>query len=395
MSHKYLTRALLLLGLAGALPLAAGAQLVAPTPLAAGSAPTPLPLSAAEHLAELLKTESRLRAMESTPPRSLKPLDGLEKPRLVRRADGDTMQVGGDQWAQPRANTPSAEAGDNEAGGNKLGVARAEVEAARQEVQQRREALQAWAFPRDGKYFQPDATARAAVVDWEQRKLIETGPSALQQRWLAFVRGLYGLLDSVTSWIKNLLARSPKSKPVHVDSKKLQLFFTLVLAGILVGAAWLTWRALGGRVSRGPKGARDIVLEGEDAALLRLPPDELLERAAQFAREGNFREALRHRYLSLLLLLDARGVWRYERRRTNWEHIARLKNAGAPRAGVDAISTLTLRFDRVRYGNQSCGHEAWLRFDEDAAATLGLLAHAENAANTREPAAPEARGARG
>ena len=130
------------------------------------------------------------------------------------------------------------------------------------------------------------------------------------------------------------------------------------------------------------------MLEGEDQALLRLPPDELLDRAQAFASQNNFREALRHRYLSLLLLLDARGVWRYDRRRTNWEHIARLKSSNAAQSGVQSLSDLTLRFDRVRYGNESCDQNAWLQFDQDASATLEMLSRPAKASTK----AAEARG---
>ncbi len=390
MSHKYLLRALVLLSMAGASLLASpqitSAQFATPTPTASGPTPTPLPLSAREHADELLKAESQLRAVEGASRRSLKPLQPLENPRLVTRPNGDKIQVGGDEWKQRREDAAS-----HDERGKPLTVSRPQVLEARQAVQERREALQEWAFPPGGKYFQADASARDAVVGWQKQKLIETGPSALQQQWLAFVRWVYGLLDSASKWLNSLLSRSPRSQPMHVDTKKAELFFYLILAAILAGAAWLTWRALGGRVRRGLRTAHHSLLEGEDAALLRLPPDELLDRAAQFAREGNFREALRHRYLSLLLLLDARGVWRYDRRRTNWEHIARLKGAQAPREGVDALSNLTLHFDRVRYGNQSCEQNAWLLFDSDANTTLDLLSRGLNT-RAHEAASSGARG---
>jgi len=381
MSNTHLPRALALLCLASAscsaIPNTARAQFATPSPTAAGPAPTPMPLSARQHADELSRAEAGLRDQEGEQRRSFKPLDGLENPRIVTRADGNKLEVGGDEWKQRRADAVSTDQGDRTPQ-----VSRSEVEAARQAVQKRRQAVEAWAFPPGGKYFQPDTSAKAAVLDWEKRRLIEIGPPAWQKAWLDFVRWAYDVLDRLSSWLDRLFKRSPNVKPVHVDSKKIELVFYLLLAGVLAGAAYFTWRALGGRIRRGRKGTRDVMLEGEDQALLRLPPDELLDRANTFASQSNFREALRHRYLSLLLLLDARGVWRYDRRRTNWEHIARLKGAGAARAGIDALSELTLRFDRVRYGNESCDQSTWLRFDQDAAATLEMLSRSARASGT-------------
>jgi hypothetical protein len=111
---------------------------------------------------------------------------------------------------------------------------------------------------------------------------------------------------------------------------------------------------------------RDAVLEGEDAQLLLLPPTELRSRADEYAAQGNFREALRHRYLALLVQLDTRGVWRYDARRTNWEHIAALRRQENKQILVSPLSELTRRFDRVRYGGAACDIEQWQQFDADA-----------------------------
>jgi hypothetical protein len=94
---------------------------------------------------------------------------------------------------------------------------------------------------------------------------------------------------------------------------------------LLAVLGYLLWRTLGGRLGR--EGARREVryLQSEDAELLLLPPDELRQRADGFAASGDFRQALRHLYLSLLLELDSGGVWRYDTRRTNWEHIRVLR----------------------------------------------------------------------
>lgn len=67
-----------------------------------------------------------------------------------------------------------------------------------------------------------------------------------------------------------------------------------------------------------------------------------------------------------------RGAWRYDTRRTNWEHIAILQNS--PNAPLAApMSDLTRRFDRVRYGGADCTNADWQRFESDALAVEGKL----------------------
>ena len=108
------------------------------------------------------------------------------------------------------------------------------------------------------------------------------------------------------------------------------------------------------------------MLVGEDAELLQLPPDELLSRAGQLARKGDFAGALRHRFIGVLVTLDERGVWRYDTRRTNWEHIAALKKKSQWNTITNPLSDLTRHFDRVRYGNAPCLQTDWTRFDADS-----------------------------
>jgi hypothetical protein len=106
-------------------------------------------------------------------------------------------------------------------------------------------------------------------------------------------------------------------------------------------------------------------LQGEDAELLLLPPEELRQRAEGFAANGDYRQALRHLYLSLLLQLDSRGVWRYDTRRTNWEHIRALRRSPQSAALIEPLSDITRRFDRVRYGDAACDAGEWNRFATD------------------------------
>jgi hypothetical protein len=124
---------------------------------------------------------------------------------------------------------------------------------------------------------------------------------------------------------------------------------------------FFVWRAIGGRWRRDAV-KREVRFAGEDAELLQLPPDELRERAQRLAANGDYAAALRHLYIALLLTLDTRGVWRYDTRRTNWEHIHALRKKPTAAPLITPLSTLTRHFDRVRYGNAPCTENDWTRF---------------------------------
>jgi hypothetical protein len=195
---------------------------------------------------------------------------------------------------------------------------------------------------------------------------IRTGPLWWQKVVADVQKSIADAFAALTKWLNSLFP-TPTARPnvsAGIDKWLWFLFYGLVLA-ILAAVLWFVWRAFGGKWGRRTV-RREAVLQSEDAALLLLPLDELRARAEDFAAAGNFREALRHRYLSLLLQLDARGVWRYDARRTNWEHITLLGRSESKRALVAPLGDLTRRFDRVRYGGAPCDDEHWRGFESDA-----------------------------
>ena len=359
--------------------VSSGAQpLPSPTP---GVAPM---VSAEQYAAELKRAEQALRAQKTVTERDLKtPLAGLAVRRDVRRQDGAVQRVDGSAWRlfleesenylqpkpAPAPKTPPISALPPI--GTTPTASAVNKAIALLEVQQL--MVQEWAQPTSGKYLQANTDAAAFMQALEKQGVIRTGPTGVQ-KWLQNAwRSLYGVWDDFVKWLNKLFNRAPARNVPMLDPTWARGLAILAVAGVLLLAALLAWRAIGGRWKRAEKSPAQ--LQSEDEALLELPPDELLDRAEAYAREGNFREALRHRYLSLLLQLEARGVWHYERRRTNWEHIARLRSTHAHNSsGVEQLAALTSRFDRVRYGNASCDRAHWETFDGEAKSTLQALA---------------------
>ena len=327
----------------------------------------PVPISAPAYRLRLQSALREVNALESKPPRSLGKIVGqLDKPFAVRRADGQIQSVDGDFWSnfERRLSKPK--------------------DASRRDVRRAQGVLQAQIRAFDEWQNAPNyrnADAQTIVAGLESSGQIRVGPlawqKALSDAWGAVARAW----AAFWKWVNGLLPTSKTSNvKVKPSDKWLWFLFYGLVAALLAAIAWFLWRVFGGKWrARGVKVAAD--LQGEDADLLRLPPEELLSRAAQFAAQGNFREALRHRYLSLLIDLDARGAWRYDARRTNWEHIAALRRANFNRDLLAPLSVLTRRFDRVRYGGAPCDDEGWRHFDAEAR-------DFETRASTRQSSAP-------
>jgi hypothetical protein len=328
-------------------------------------------VSAEAHQERLIRAEATLRRMEERanaspvtgegdnrlrrPLRGI--LQGLAKTEVVQRGDGATQTAGADEWQRLLAKM-------------KGNPSLSEVRTVRQVVARRRLAVEQWMRPRNGGYYEPQ-DAQNLLRQLESTGQIRTGPTRAQQFWAGIKNGFKNtigeLLRRIANWLSGTLPSVPKPAP-NFDMRWIKFLFYSTVLSLLIVLAYLVWKTLGGRWGR--QGARrEVRFAGEDAELLRLPPDELRDRARRLAGEGNFREALRHLYIALLLILDARGVWRYDTRRTNWEHIAALRQSskGDPSRAplVEPLSDLTLRFDRVRYGNAGCDQEDWTRFAHD------------------------------
>jgi len=311
--------------------------------------------SVPQYDARLAQAEAALRRMERSNARPLKSvLDKLEKSSdsvQVRRGDGKTQPAASEQWHRIKSDIE----------GN---ATRAQVRQAIEAVAARRRALAVWAGTTAN--LEP-VGAQAMVQQLEATGQIRTGPTQIEQFISDAKKWFKSTIKAFFDWVGGLFPSNPNAQPPKINWTVVAVIFWATVVALLLVIIYLVWKAIGGRWGRA--GARRLMrFEGsEDTELLILPPDELRERARRLAAEGNFREALRHLYIALLLTLDARGVWHYDTRRTNWEHIAALRHDPARVPIVAPLSDLTRRFDRVRYGNAECNNDDWTRFERDVA----------------------------
>jgi len=108
----------------------------------------------------------------------------------------------------------------------------------------------------------------------------------------------------------------------------------------------------------------DIVADADstktgDGSLALISADQALERAHADSKSGNYRSAVRYLYISSLLLLEERGLLRYDRTQTNQEYLHSV--ADRPELATVLRDVVDV-FDRVWYGFQSLDEQAFSHY---------------------------------
>ena len=99
----------------------------------------------------------------------------------------------------------------------------------------------------------------------------------------------------------------------------------------------------------------ELAAEGSDAEAL-LTSKGALQRAQTLSNQGDYRTAIRFLYLSSLLVLDERGLLRYDRSRTNREYLRSVSSKpGLAMPLRDVIDV----FDKVWYGFEAVDEQAY------------------------------------
>lgn len=314
------------------------------------AAPELQTISVETYHAQLRTAIHQLQKLEGHTPQALIPVvKPLAEDRLVKRSDGKTQLASGEEFASLLRNPASNSASPQT------------IKAVRQGVSLRLDALEGWS---QSTFVSSDA--QAMIAQLENTNQIRTKPTWLQQSWANLYKWLTETFKNFTAWLESLFPPSDSRATRQIDPLWIQVVFAVTVFILLSLIGYLIWRAIEGRKLQ--KQAQPFALSPEDSALLQLSPEELRARAQRLAEESDFREALRHLYIALLLTLDAREVWHYDPRRTNWEHIETLKNQSAAKTLIAPLSAATHRFDRVRYGHAACTHSDWIEFQHHISA---------------------------
>jgi hypothetical protein len=169
--------------------------------------------------------------------------------------------------------------------------------------------------------------------------------SRIADAWRAFI-------DWIEGWLRRLWPRDAPDRPEGALTKPVIALMAAVLAGLLF-AAVRTLR----RTARAPVTEAPAILESaRDEDPLAREVSDWEARAAELARAGRYREAIRASYHAVLALLFRSGRLHYEKGRTNWEYAARIPaEASWKRPFVDLVRG----FEREWYGQDRSTAEAW------------------------------------
>lgn len=176
--------------------------------------------------------------------------------------------------------------------------------------------------------------------------------------------------SSIRQWINRLmnkiwalLARLFGSKSPSAGSYgagTVSLFRIVITLVLLAAASFGLVKLLRAMQARRKKDKREDMREvlGEE-----LPDDvtaaELLSRANDLARQGDFRGAIRRAYIALLCELEQRGKVRLHRAKTNRDYLDELK---PEQALYPTFSVMTGAFEHVWYGHEKATESEYSDF---------------------------------
>ena len=127
---------------------------------------------------------------------------------------------------------------------------------------------------------------------------------------------------------------------------------------LMIGAALLLILSLfyiSRNLSRSLVREAELAAEGGDNEAL-LTSKGAIQRAQTLSSQGDYRNAIRYLYLSSLLVLDERGLMRYDRSRTNREY---LRSVSSRPQLANPLRDVIDVFDKVWYGFESVDEQTY------------------------------------
>ena len=184
----------------------------------------------------------------------------------------------------------------------------------------------------DPTFAQLDEAALNDILSQPQFQYVIEEPNFLQRLW-------QDMRQAVEDFFLRLF---PEGSGIQIPLGNIIVGVAAVLVAVALAFAL---RGLLATVAGDAVLAADDVLGGE-----MLTADLALQRAQDLSTEGDFRTAVRYLYLSSLLLLEERGLLRYDRSLTNREYLRTV--AHRPEL-ADILREVIDVFDRVWYGFQT------------------------------------------
>ncbi len=170
------------------------------------------------------------------------------------------------------------------------------------------------------------------------------------KRFTDWLNSLFGeQIKRFNEWLNSLFGNNNFSG----DTFSLVPILTTIL---LVAVLAYVFRSLFFDLVAESRLAEDASAEGEP-----LTAEQALARAHSLSRGGDYRSAVRYLYLSSLLLLDERGLLRYDRSKTNREYLRSLSNTPELSEPLNEVIDV---FDNVWYGYHSLDEDTFKHYSD-------------------------------
>jgi hypothetical protein len=193
-------------------------------------------------------------------------------------------------------------------------------------------------------FSEQDARAVQAILERPEYAWPDDSQQNPIQRFIA------NLLQKLLDFLNQLLPRGETTGGLG-----LYLFYTLGVFLILMLVLYFSLRGIFREL------VQDANLEKASDGEEGLTATQAMQRAQDSAGAGDHRLAVRYLYLSLLLLLEERGLLRYNRSRTNREYLRSVQDH--PQVALLLQDVIEV-FDRVWYGYQAIDDSSYANYVE-------------------------------
>lgn len=141
-----------------------------------------------------------------------------------------------------------------------------------------------------------------------------------------------------------------------------RIFIVAALAVFLIWAFVTLFKRLrqhGGKLKKSSRDKVEILGEVFEADITG---DDLIKDAAEMARRGDYRMAIRRAYLAMLYEMEQRGKLRLHRAKTNNDYLRELRN---DKYTYPSVEIMTNRYERIWYGLSAATMEDYSGFIEN------------------------------
>ena len=161
---------------------------------------------------------------------------------------------------------------------------------------------------------------------------------------------LQKIWESISHWLNDIFGNRSFNVPLN------QNWLTLVASLLLVTILYFVFRTLLIDFSK-----ESSLNNGGGDRSEPITSEAAFEKAQMLSRGGDYRSAVRYLYLSALLIMDERGVLRYDRSKTNREYLRSVSESPELSEPLEDVIEV---FDNVWYGYHPLEEDSFKQYSD-------------------------------